>query len=217
MRGAIIWDWNGTLLNDVEVCIAAMNRLLGRRGLGELTVERYREVFTFPVQIYYERMGFDFNRESFADVAVEYHDEYEELVLGAELHRDARTALQSFRERGVRQAILSALEESRLRNELRTRGIDEYFSHAYGLSDLNAISKAERGSELLEVLGRESSIWMIGDTVHDAEVAETMGINSVLVECGHHTSQLLRGTGVPLFPSLTEAVTYVQKAMDQEE
>jgi phosphoglycolate phosphatase-like HAD superfamily hydrolase len=162
-------------------------------------------------------MGFDFSREDFADVAVEYHDEYEELVVQAELHRDAEAALESFRKRGARQAVLSALEETRLRNELRIRGIDRFFSHAYGLSDLNATSKADRGRELLTALGENGRGWMIGDTAHDAEVSRVMGVNCVLVECGHHGSETLSSTGMPFFPNLTEAVAYVQREMDQEE
>jgi phosphoglycolate phosphatase len=216
MRGAVIWDWNGTLLDDVEVCIAAMNRLLARRSLGDLTLDRYREVFTFPVQTYYERMGFDFSRESFADVAVEYHDEYEELVLGAELHADAMTVLERLHQAGREQAVLSALEETRLRRELSVRGISGYFSHVYGLSDLHAISKATRGRELLEQMSVNGDAWMIGDTVHDAEVAATMGARCVLVTCGHHAAEQLRSTGAPVFSNLAEAVSFVETQLDQE-
>ena len=97
---SVIWDWNGTLLDDVEICIASINRLLARRELPAMTVDRYRKVFTFPVQRYYEEMGFDFTAESFADVAVEYHDAYEELVPGANLHSDALAALDQLRESG---------------------------------------------------------------------------------------------------------------------
>ena len=52
----IIWDWNGTLLNDVDMCINCMNQLLQPRNIALLDHKKYQEVFTFPVQDYYEKM-----------------------------------------------------------------------------------------------------------------------------------------------------------------
>ena len=214
VKSSVIWDWNGTLLDDVEICIASINRLLARRELPAMTVDRYRKVFTFPVQRYYEEMGFDFTAESFADVAVEYHDAYEELVPGANLHGDAMAALDQLRDGGALQVVLSALEEQRLRNELRVRSIDHYFTHVYGLSDLHARSKSERGRELLEAIGSNGAgCWMIGDTDHDAEVAESIGVQCILVSCGHHSEGRLRSTGARVVANLTEAIAIVQETV----
>ncbi len=211
VKSSVIWDWNGTLLDDVNICIASINRLLARRKLPVMTVERYRKVFTFPVQRYYEEMGFDFTAESFADIAVEYHEAYEKLVSGASLHGDAMAALDQLRGNGALQVVLSALEEKRLRNELRVRSIDHYFAHIYGLSDLHARSKTERGRELLEAMGLNgAACWMIGDTDHDAEVAASIGVQCILVSCGHHSEGRLRSTGARVAENLTEAIAIVQ-------
>ena len=70
----VIWDWNGTLFDDTPLCVEIMGGMLAKRGLAPLDEGRYREVFTFPVRDYYARLGFDFGRESFADLAVEFHD-----------------------------------------------------------------------------------------------------------------------------------------------
>jgi phosphoglycolate phosphatase len=205
---SVIWDWNGTLLDDVDICIASANRLLARRGLQAMTRDRYRRVFTFPVQTYYEEMGFDFSAESFADVAVEYHDAYESLVRGAKLHADAILVLEKLKDLGFDQVVLSALEEGRLRNELRVREIDHYFTHAYGLSDLHARSKTARGEELLRELGSTGDgWWMIGDTDHDAEVASALGVSCILVACGHHSEDRLKPTGARVVADLTEALS----------
>lgn len=202
-----MWDWNGTLLDDVEVCISAMNELTARRGLPSLTVGCYREMFTFPVQDYYQRLGFDFAEERFDDVAVEYHVAYESRVGGAPLRPDAIRALETVEKGGVPQTVLSALEEGRLLGELRKREIRHYFAHIYGLNDLHARSKIERGQELLAVLDcDQKNVWMIGDTVHDAEVADALGIRCVLVTFGHHGPSRVAATGRPTADSLTEAV-----------
>jgi phosphoglycolate phosphatase len=204
---SVIWDWNGTLLDDVQICISAANVMLDRRGLEAMTLDRYRRVFTFPVQAYYVEMGFDFATESFADVAVEYHEAYASRVRGASLHADAIPVLENLRELGIAQVVLSALEEGRLRNELRLREIDHYFSHAYGLSDLHARSKTARGKELLQELGSDGNgWWMIGDTDHDAEVAHALGVSCILVACGHHSEDRLKSTGARVVANLTEAL-----------
>jgi phosphoglycolate phosphatase len=214
---SVIWDWNGTLLDDVEICIASANRLLARRGLSEMTLDRYRRVFTFPVQVYYEEMGFDFATESFADVAVEYHEAYEAYVRGAQLHGDAISVLENLKALGIRQVVLSALEEDRLLNELRVRNIDHYFRHAYGLSDLHARSKTARGRELLRALDSDGSgCWMIGDTDHDAEVADALGVSCILVACGHCSGDRLKSTGERVVANLTEALAILNDELGTE-
>lgn len=217
VKASVIWDWNGTLLDDMEICIEAINRLLARRELQAMSAERYRRVFSFPVQRYYEEMGFDFTAESFADVAVEFHDAYEELVPGADLHGDAVPALNQLRARGVQQVVLSALEERRLRNELRIRNIDHYFSHAYGLSDLHARSKTDRGRELLDAIEPNGAqCWIIGDTDHDAEVAHSLGVQCILVACGHHSEERLVSTGARVARNLTDAISIVQNSISAD-
>lgn len=145
----VVWDWNGTLLNDVLICIESVNRLLARRSLPAMDLERYHRVFTFPVRKYYEIMGFDFEQERFEDVAVEYHDAYDELVSHANLHDDAAGVLERLHAFDVQQVVLSALEEHRLQRELDIRGLSRYLNGAFGLSDLDAVSKVERGRERL--------------------------------------------------------------------
>lgn len=44
----IIWDWNGTLFDDVDICVDNINWLLKKYNLPEITKEKYREIFTFP-------------------------------------------------------------------------------------------------------------------------------------------------------------------------
>jgi phosphoglycolate phosphatase len=72
----IIWDWNGTLLDDVDMCIESINILLKRRNLDMLSRKRYRDIFTFPVRDYYETAGFNFSKEPWDKVAHEFIDLY---------------------------------------------------------------------------------------------------------------------------------------------
>ena len=66
----IIWDWNGTLLDDVDIVIDCMNSLLKKRNLPLLHVDKYKDIFTFPVKDYYSQLGFDFTTEPFEKTGI---------------------------------------------------------------------------------------------------------------------------------------------------
>ena len=75
----IVWDWNGTLLDDVDLCFSCINRLLVNHELQPLsTLNQYREVFTFPIEDYYKRVGFNFDKIPFSILAHEYMEDYQE-------------------------------------------------------------------------------------------------------------------------------------------
>ena len=105
----ILWDWNGTLLDDVELCENALNRLLQRYGYPQrYDHEQYRAIFGFPVEDYYVRAGFDFTRHSFAELAESYMEDYIPASAACPLMAGAADALEAFKNAGLRQVILSA-------------------------------------------------------------------------------------------------------------
>ena len=105
----ILWDWNGTLLDDVELCVDALNRLLADFGYPQrYDRDQYRAIFGFPIEEYYTRAGFDFSRHSFAELAARYMEIYVPASEVCPLMDGAAEALQAFRSAGLRQVILSA-------------------------------------------------------------------------------------------------------------
>ena len=66
----IIWDWNGTLLDDGWLFVDVMNTILKRRKMNTITLEKYREIFGFPVKNYYIKLGFDLEKEPFEDLGI---------------------------------------------------------------------------------------------------------------------------------------------------
>lgn len=206
-RKLVIWDWNGTLLNDTAASVEAMNRMLVRRGMTALTVERYRALFGFPVQDYYLDLGFDFNHESFASLSVEFIDNYRELQATAHLHEGAVELLRAFRHKGVRQIILSAMERNTLRDDVEARGIEGYFEVILGVGDHYASGKKEIALNYLSTSGgNPDDIVLIGDTRHDFEVAESIGCACILVAQGHHPFEKLAGTGALVQKNLAEVL-----------
>ncbi len=201
----IIWDWNGTLLNDLGVCVDSINLLLGRRNIPVLDVERYLDIFTFPVKDYYTRAGFDFSGESFETVAVEFMDHYLEHVRKSGLHAGAKSALNWFRVSGRNQIILSAMEHNELVKLVNEHGIGEFFSHIFGIDDHLAHGKLALASSAIQKTGFKSEeTCLIGDTLHDAEVAAALGINCLLIADGHQSEFRLKTSGYPVIRSLEE-------------
>ncbi len=188
----VIWDWNGTLLDDIQPCVDAINRMLAVRRLPPIDRERYRNIFDFPVKSYYRTLGFDLATEDWDAMAKEFHRHYGELVAEVGLRPGTVEALATIQSRGVRMSVLSACELTILERMLQEHGIREYFDHVYGLDNLYATSKLEQGHRLLEALeAPPEEILLVGDTNHDHEVAEELGIRCVLLTGGHQSRSRL--------------------------
>ncbi len=201
----VIWDWNGTLLDDVGLCVDIVNGMLLRRGCSPIDVAHYRTVFDFPVQTYYERVGFDFSRETFEEAAGEFVQAYATRVCECSLQDGARQLLELFAARGIRQSVLSATEQGQLDEMVTAFGLEHVFDHVVGQADYRAEGKtrtAERLFRSLSVAADETLL--LGDTTHDESVAHAAGVNCILVSVGHQCRDKLVGTGAPVVQSLLE-------------
>ena len=202
---AIIWDWNGTLLNDLGLCVSSINTLLEKRKLPILNQEKYKEVFSFPVQDYYEAIGFDFTREAFEVPALEFIDLYETGVENCTLQNGALDVLRFFEEKETRQFVLSAMHQEMLIKTLSYNGIFRFFEGVEGLGDHFAVSKVERGQQLINQFNIDrKNTWIIGDTIHDFEVAQELEIRCILIADGHHSKERLKSTGALVLNNLFE-------------
>ncbi|MFI5335173.1 MAG: HAD family hydrolase [Opitutales bacterium] len=189
----IIWDWNGTLIDDLDYCIGLMNGLLQRRGLPLLDRARYHEVFDFPVRDYYARLGFDPAMDTFESLSVEFIGAYDARRWDCPLHAATRPTLVAARAAGFSQSLLSAYRHETLREIVGHFGLTGYFTELAGLDNIYAHSKADLGRAQVAALGLPpAEIVLIGDTLHDLEVARELGVACVLVAAGHHPAAKLR-------------------------
>lgn len=203
----VVWDWNGTLLNDVDISIAATNLLLQERGLPLLTKERYQEVFGFPVKNYYARIGFDFSKYPFEVPARQFMKNYKALSGEARLYDDAIATLDCIRQMGCQQLILSAMEDSLLKKMTADYGLLPYLDHVFGIADDFANTKIHLGKRMVMKLNIDPRYTlMVGDTLHDAEVATACGFDCVLFSGGHFMKQRLEASGRKVIDSLSELV-----------
>lgn len=206
----IIWDYNGTLLNDAGLCVTIINELLSARDLSTMSLQKYKELFDFPVKDYYERAGFDFKKESFEIVGTEFIKEYDKRQVTTKLHEGANELLLDIKEKGIKQSVLSAREQTPLLSELKSLNIFNIFEEVVGLNNYYAGSKLEIGKQLIsKIKVPKEEILMIGDTKHDAEVAKGIGINCILIAHGHHTKKKLQTCGVEVFESFEEVKNFI--------
>lgn len=201
----VLWDWNGTLLDDLSYAMGVRNRTFPRFGLPTINdVESYHGQFTFPVRLYYERAGV--TDDIFDDVAHAWMNEYVRGCADVPLHADAILALQRLRAAGMRQLILSASQKDVLKQQLSYYPLEGYFYDVLSLGDIYARSKEAIGRKYLAECGlAPQDTVMIGDTLHDADVARAIGTRCVLVPRGHQSAATLAEAGVPLAATLAEA------------
>ncbi|MBN1119259.1 MAG: HAD family hydrolase [Bacteroidales bacterium] len=209
LRPIIFWDWNGTLLNDVDICVESMNLLLSKRGMKQIDVDFYRSAFDFPVIEYYKILGFNFEKESFEKLSVDFISEYNSRSQQANLHTDVLEVLEVFRKSGRKQVIVSAMEQSMLEKQLAEKNIRHYFDEVCGLKDIYAHGKLSMALEYMQSDNiNPEDVLFIGDTLHDAEVAHEIGCDSVLVTNGHHNHERLSVNGNKTIANLSELLKY---------
>jgi phosphoglycolate phosphatase len=189
----IIWDWNGTLLDDLEHNVATMNWLLSSEGLPSITVDHHREHFGFPVRDYYEKLGFDVSTARFPVLCQQFNARFHENIDRCTLAAGSMELVEQLRMMGKKQSILSATEQETLSRSVAQFGIDHYFDHVCGIANDQAASKLDRGHALLAESGIDPrDTVLIGDTIHDLEVGKALDVEVVLLAHGHQSSERLR-------------------------
>lgn len=202
----IIWDWNGTILDDVDINIEIINILLKERNLPLLdSREKYRELFGFPITGFYKSLGFTFEQEPFEAVAREYAFLYDERYPSAALMPGAEELLRRLKHQGFGQLIVSATEQAFLMSQVTYFEIEQLFTDILGTSDIYVRSKVGVALKWLED-NRASAdeVLFVGDTVHDKEVADSIGCDCVLIPMGHQSREILASSGAKILESISD-------------
>jgi phosphoglycolate phosphatase len=177
----IIWDWNGTIVDDSRLAFDIYIEECDLYGLEKMTWDEYKSRFYFPVKKFYEEVGLP--SEKYAEVADRFSIVYREKWQEIKIHPQVEEYLQKFKNKS--QFILSAYRQDELRDMVKFYGIENYFIEIAGVEDNLAHSKVERGKKLFEKhkIIPEKTL-MFGDTEHDFEVAKEFGIEIILLSWG---------------------------------
>lgn len=202
----VLFDFNGTLLDDIDMNIEIEKLLLAKRNIsGNTSKEFYLENFGFPIIDFYKLLGFDFSKEDYSQVAVEYAEEYERKLKTVSLFSDALPILKKLNESGINCVIISATEHETLKAQTEHFGLTKYFKAILGTN--NNLGKSKIGAALdwfsACAIDPKDAVF-IGDTIHDFETAKALGCDCVLIPRGHNSERRLRETSCFVFGNLEE-------------
>lgn len=211
----IFFDFNGTIINDVDLCFNILNKMLEDNNLPKITKERYKDIFTFPIKEYYQKAGFDFKNKSFEELSLDFIKLYQQASLSCPLYEGVCECFKHFKEKGYNLVVLSASQIDNLKEQLEHFNISSYFDAILGISNIYAKSKIDIGLNYINEnhLNKEDCI-MIGDTLHDKEVCNALGIKCVLFLQGHQSFKVLNTSDCKIVSSYQEFEDYVGDYFD---
>ncbi len=199
----VVWDFNGTLLDDRDASLLAVNDMLEAKGKPVSDLETYYDQIEMPIIRYYEKL-FDLETYPFDAIIRDFAEGYMRRAGTIKLGAGAMDALREFKRRGVRQVVISSFEQSRIEAWISKLGIEDYIDGVFGASDLMAESKTARAESWARASGAApQNIVVVGDTEYDLEMAAAMGAGCVLVTYGHRGERRLRPFGVTLVDELS--------------
>ncbi len=201
----IIWDWNGTLLNDVGASLKSVNDMLDMRKMPHIDLKRYKECIGVPIRCFYEQV-FDIENENYDELLRQYNEGYLAHLPEFGLSEGAVEMLEYFRKKGCKQIIVSSSNNDQLITNVRKYGIENYFDAILGAADYHATSKIERAVKYLKENGEGKAI-VIGDLEHDAIMANELGADCALLTSGHEKEERLRRSGARIIDKLCELKT----------
>lgn len=207
----ILWDWNGTLLDDVWVSVKSINIILNRYKIDEITICKYLEIFTFPVIDYYKKIGFNFEKDPFEKIGTEFILEYTKNQFLPDLHTNSLETLTKIKALEVPQSIVSAATQKMLDKMMKHHKLNNYFKYVVGQDNHYAYGKEEKVKELIKIEKiKPSEVLYIGDTIHDFDVADNLRIDCLLLSHGHTSYTRLLKTGAHIFNDMETLYNWIE-------
>ena len=209
----VVWDWNGTLLDDNQVVLAAVNEVCAGFGRAELSWPEWQAAYGRPLRATYERiLGRALDDEEWARVDKLFHDRYDALLHTCDLAAGVTDALRQWNDSGRSQSLLSMWFHTRLTPTIEGFGLTQYFTRIDGLAgDVGGDSKADSLIRHLETQNlNPAEVVLIGDVVDDAHAARSAGAHSILVTTGAMSRPALESTGAPVTNTVGEALRLLE-------
>ena len=186
----LVLDFNGTIIDDVDLCLNILNHLLEERNYKKVSLEEYKHIFTFPIKNYYINAGFDLERYSFTSISNEFISLYQKASLNCKLYEGINELIDKCNNNEVKVVLLSASQIDNLKEQTDHFGLSEKFEAILGTSTIEAASKVEIGKNYFKDK-QDKKILFVGDTTHDAEVASAIGADALLITHGHQARDVL--------------------------
>lgn len=212
LRRHLVWDWNGTLLDDLPAVVAATNASLATVDGPTITACEHRRRFRRPISDYYsELLGRPVDEAEFARLDKIFHDAYQSGLARCELAAGATEALAAWRDS---QSLLSMWFHADLVVTVAARGLAGHFCRVDGLRCAvgGGLKEPHLREHLRTLKLAGTDVVMIGDTVDDARAAASVGARCVLYAGGFSGVDQLRATGAPVVDTLAAAVSLADRS-----
>lgn len=207
----LIWDFNGTILDDLQLCLDLLNDMLTQQNKPSIDIPTYKDIFGFPIKDYYLEAGLSFDTVSFDVLSQYFIQKYQPASFQCHIHEGVIEVLNQTREKDIKNIILSASETNNLLEQTRVLNIDSYFTYIIGTDNIKGQGKVERGIKFMKDTGIDPSTCLyVGDTIHDAEVAQALGVKVILYSGGHQSKQRLKVTNAIIIDHLSDIMGYVE-------
>ena len=206
----IIWDWNGTIVDDAYLFVDIMNKTLEKHNLPIINLKKYRSSFCFPIQKYWKKLGFVFDKNSFNALNEQFIFDYSQKMFEPNLQKHIVDLLKIIKKNRLKQFVLSASEQNLLNKSIEYYSLSEYFDSVVGVNNLNALGKEKMGLELIlknNLVKKETLI--IGDTEYDLNVSKAIGSDCLLLSAGHFSKDRLKKLNAPVVDCVDEITLFL--------
>jgi phosphoglycolate phosphatase-like HAD superfamily hydrolase/ADP-ribose pyrophosphatase YjhB (NUDIX family) len=182
----IIFDWSGTLVDDLPAVLKASNFVLTQSGRPEMSLAEFRAEFSLPFTNFYSRHTPDVPMEKLEGW---FHAEFKRSQDSVCELPHAREFLEFCRAKQFRTFLLSSVHTDHFKVQCRVTGFDAFLDRPY--TDV-----WDKRKKIRDILAENSlqpdETLFIGDMEHDIETARHGGIHSSAVLTGYNTVDQLR-------------------------
>ena len=205
----ILWDWNGTLIDDAVTSLNCVNDMLTEMNKPLITLEQYYTYVETPIIGFYKHILTD-EELDFPTISKSFHSSYCNRINETFLADGAEHTLKILKENGAKQYIITATKEESARNLAFQYGVGEYFNGIFGADNTLAESKVERALNFFKEnnINPNDTIF-IGDTLHDLETANALGVDCILVTYGHQGKEITEKSGTVTADNLNEVLNII--------
>lgn len=200
----VVWDWNGTIVDDVNASLLSVNDMLIKRNLPTITIQQYHQYLDTPIYKFYEHI-FDLSKITFDVIQSEFNSGYNKHISDNPLNNGAIAVMKMLKQSNIKQVIVSSSNQEIVQKGAEKLGVAEYMDYISGSSDNFVGSKVERAIGVIsKITTNYSNVVVIGDTLHDCQLANEIGADCILLSTGHQSKADLQTTGKPVIDSLNE-------------
>jgi len=210
----VVWDWNGTILDDNDAVVASVNAVCAAFGRAPIELEYWRTIYRRPLlDCYEELLARPLSTQDWTEIDRHYHEMYRTLLPTTRLAPGIPDELRRWRAGGGRQSLLSMWFHDELTALVAEHGLTDLFARIDGLRvDTGGHGKTAHLKEhLAELKVDPTEVLVIGDVLDDAAAAHAAGTRCVLVTTGVSNRQALKSAGVPVVDSVAEALAGVSR------